>query len=148
MRSVSASDVHQLEKKLLQTFEMIVAKKKRIALANQEIKRQEAEALKRSGSEASSNSWWRKISNVASPRPQTAIHENIPLLKVDVSALEELSRQLFMEIHDMQNMLERIEWSKTFQGKYFNFLGYFFSLYCTWKYSSVQLTSYLIVLED
>ena len=39
MRSVSASDVHQLEKKLLQTFEMIVAKKKRIALANQEIKR-------------------------------------------------------------------------------------------------------------
>ena len=52
---------------------------------------------------------------------------------MDVSALEELSRQLFMEIHDMQNMLERIEWSKTFQGKYFNFLGYFFSLYCTWK---------------
>ena len=39
MRSVSASDVHQLEKKLLQTFEMIVAKKKRIALATQEIKR-------------------------------------------------------------------------------------------------------------
>ena len=95
--------------------------------------RQEAEALKRSGSEASSNSWWRKISSVASPRPQTAIHENIPLLKLDVSALEELSRQIFMEIHDMQNMLERIEWSKTFQGKYFNVLGYFFSLYCTWK---------------
>ena len=39
MRSVSASDVYQLEKKLLQTFEMVVAKKKRIALANQEIKR-------------------------------------------------------------------------------------------------------------
>jgi hypothetical protein len=38
-----------------------------------------------------------------------------------------------MEIHDMQNMRERIEWSKTWQGKYFNFLGYFFSLYCTWK---------------
>ena len=38
-----------------------------------------------------------------------------------------------MEIHDMQNMRERIDWSKTWQGKYFNFLGYFFSLYCTWK---------------
>ena len=69
----------------------------------------------------------------SSPRPATAIHENIPQLKLDVLALEELSRQLFMEIHDMQNMLERIEWSKTFQGKYFNFLGYFFSVYCTWK---------------
>lgn len=28
---------------------------------------------------------------------------------------------------------ERIEYSKTFQGKYFNFLGYFFSIYCVWK---------------
>uniref|UniRef100_A0A673XRR4 Abscisic acid G-protein coupled receptor-like domain-containing protein n=1 Tax=Salmo trutta TaxID=8032 RepID=A0A673XRR4_SALTR len=28
---------------------------------------------------------------------------------------------------------EWIEYSKTFQGKYFNFLGYFFSIYCVWK---------------
>ncbi|GAB1287890.1 Golgi pH regulator [Apodemus speciosus] len=28
---------------------------------------------------------------------------------------------------------ERIEYSKTFKGKYFNFLGYFFSIYCVWK---------------
>ncbi len=60
-------------------------------------------------------------------------HENVPQLKQDILALEELSRQLFLEIHDMQNMRERLEWSKTWQGKYFNFLGYFFSLYCTWK---------------
>ena len=39
MRSVTAADVYQLEKKLLQTFDMIVAKKKRIALASHEIKR-------------------------------------------------------------------------------------------------------------
>ncbi|CAB1344240.1 unnamed protein product [Coregonus sp. 'balchen'] len=31
------------------------------------------------------------------------------------------------------DMIERIEYSKTFQGKYFNFLGYFFSIYCVWK---------------
>ena len=30
-------------------------------------------------------------------------------------------------------MRERIDWSKSCQGKYFNFLGYFFSLYCVWK---------------
>ena len=39
MRSVTAADVSQLERKLLQTFEMIVAKKKRIALAEKEIRR-------------------------------------------------------------------------------------------------------------
>jgi hypothetical protein len=30
-------------------------------------------------------------------------------------------------------MRERNEWSTTWQGRYFNFLGYFFSVYCIWK---------------
>lgn len=54
-------------------------------------------------------------------------------LQIEVAALEELSRQLFLEAHDIQNARERLEWAATWQGKYFNFLGYFFSLYCTWK---------------
>ncbi len=47
--------------------------------------------------------------------------------------MEEVSRHLFLEAHDMQNTRERNEWSRTWQGIYFNFLGYFFSLYCMWK---------------
>lgn len=58
---------------------------------------------------------------------------DISQLKLEVAGLEELSRQLFLEAHENRNMLERIEWSKTWTGKYFNFLGYFFSLYCMWK---------------
>jgi hypothetical protein len=57
----------------------------------------------------------------------------IKQLQFEVTALEELSRQLFLEAHDIQNARERLEWAATWQGKYFNFLGYFFSLYCTWK---------------
>lgn len=34
---------------------------------------------------------------------------------------------------------ERIEYSKTFKGKYFNFLGYFFSIYCVWKIFMVSI---------
>ena len=37
------------------------------------------------------------------------------------------------QAHDLQNMRERVDWSKTCQGKYFNFLGHFFTLYCVWK---------------
>lgn len=33
----------------------------------------------------------------------------------------------------MKNMQERQRWSATLQGKYFNVLGHFFSLYCMWK---------------
>lgn len=60
-------------------------------------------------------------------------------LKQEISALEELSRQLFLEAHDTHNALEKIEWSQTWTGKYFNFLGYFFSLYCMWKIFIVSL---------
>ncbi|KAG8226225.1 hypothetical protein J437_LFUL006327 [Ladona fulva] len=60
---------------------------------------------------------------------------DLPYFKahLHVAGLEELSRQLFLEAHDMHNAQERIEWAATWKGKYFNFLGYFFSLYCLWK---------------
>ena len=34
---------------------------------------------------------------------------------------------------DLNNTKERIKESKTIKGRYFNFLGYFFSLYCAYK---------------
>lgn len=67
----------------------------------------------------------------------------IKQLQYEVTALEELSRQLFLEAHDIQNARERLEWAATWQGKYFNFLGYFFSLYCTWKIFIVSSVCYL-----
>ena len=80
-----------------------------------------------------SGAWWDRMKSLATVSTSLKSSENIPQLKQDIAALEELSRQLFLEIYDLQNMRERNEWSKTLQGKYFNFLGYFFSLYCTWK---------------
>lgn len=68
---------------------------------------------------------------------------DISQLKLEIAGLEELSRQLFLEAHENRNMLERIEWSKTWKGKYFNFLGYFFSLYCIWKIFIVSVKVYL-----
>ena len=53
-------------------------------------------------------------------------------LQKEVDALEELSRQLFLEIVDLHNTKDRIELSKTLQGKYFDFLGHIFSGYCIW----------------
>lgn len=58
---------------------------------------------------------------------------DIGQLRLEIGGLEELARQLFLELHDMKDMQERQRWSVTLQGKYFNFLGHFFSLYCMWK---------------
>lgn len=55
------------------------------------------------------------------------------VVKKEIAALEEMARQLFLEIVDLNSTRERIHYSKTLKGKYFNFIGYFFSIYCVWK---------------
>ena len=88
MLPVSALDVAGIERKLLQTMEMITAKKKKIVLAE----RDQREKARGRGEEG--GTWWGKMRSVA----PSAITENIPLLKADVQALEELSRHLFLEV--------------------------------------------------
>ncbi|XP_017770215.1 PREDICTED: Golgi pH regulator [Nicrophorus vespilloides] len=124
IREVSPADVATTEKRLMQTMEMIVMKKKRIAMSKKQSleKGASSDADKKQGI-------WGMLYSVGPKRSQ----ENISQLKLEISGLEELSRQLFLEAHENHNMLERIEWSNTWKGKYFNFLGYFFSLYCLWK---------------
>ncbi len=126
MKTVTQADVYQIEKKLMQTEEMLLAKKKRVSLAERELRLQEQQKSQNPG-----GAWWDRMRSFAVVKQGT--HENVPQLKLDVKALEELHRQLFLEIHNLNSMRERNEWSKTLQGRYFNFLGYFFSLYCTWK---------------
>ncbi|XP_057388061.1 Golgi pH regulator-like [Balaenoptera acutorostrata] len=74
--------------------------------------------------------FWGMIKSVTTSVPGS---ENLTLIQQEVDALEELSRQLFLETADLYATKERLEYSKTFKGKYFNFLGYFFSIYCVWK---------------
>lgn len=61
------------------------------------------------------------------------IPTDIGQLRLEVSGLEDLARHLFLELHEMKEMQERQRWSRTLQGKWFNFLGLFFSIYCIWK---------------
>ncbi|CAK1549232.1 unnamed protein product [Leptosia nina] len=135
IRPVTQADVLSIEKKLLQTMDMILVKKKRIALAeaNSVGARQNYSMMDQSN--VKSRGFWTNIlssvGSIANPLSQGT--ENISQLRQEIAALEELSRQLFLEAHDARTMREKIEWSNTFQGKYFNFLGYFFSLYCVWK---------------
>ncbi|KAF2904301.1 hypothetical protein ILUMI_01866 [Ignelater luminosus] len=124
IREVSPADVTSIEKRLMQTMDMIVMKKKRVAIA----KKQTSAKMARDGSRERFGIWG-MLTSVTSNRNI----ENISQLKLEIAGLEELSRQLFLEAHESHNMLERMEWSKTWTGKYFNFLGYFFSLYCMWK---------------
>uniref|UniRef100_A0A1B6KGU9 Abscisic acid G-protein coupled receptor-like domain-containing protein n=1 Tax=Graphocephala atropunctata TaxID=36148 RepID=A0A1B6KGU9_9HEMI len=124
MRPVAPADIQATEKRLMQTMDMILVKKKRIALA----KRGVADTGQNKTA-VGSRGIWDMLKNVAGSNNT----ENVWQLRQEVLGLEELSRQLFLEAHDMQNMRERLDWACTWRGKYFNCLGYFFSLYCMWK---------------
>lgn len=122
MREVSVTDVLNVEKRLKQTMDMIVIRKKRLALAKRQSMEKVNDSINKRGI-------WGMLSSITTNKHQ----ENIAQIKLEIDGLEELSRQLFLEVHENRNMLERIEWSKTWKGKYFNFLGYIFSGYCIWK---------------
>ncbi|NXS11969.1 GPHR regulator, partial [Neodrepanis coruscans] len=117
LRNVTDADILALERRLLQTMDMIVSKKKRTMFQRGEVQNKPT-------------GFWGMIKSVTTSVPGS---ENLSLIQQEVDALEELSRQLFLETADLHATKERIEYSKTFQGKYFNFLGYFFSIYCVWK---------------
>uniref|UniRef100_A0A3P8XI06 Golgi pH regulator n=1 Tax=Esox lucius TaxID=8010 RepID=A0A3P8XI06_ESOLU len=131
LRNVTDSDILALERRLLQTMDMIVSKKKRIAMTRRQMYQRGEDQNKQTG-------FWGMIKSVTSSPTGS---ENLSLIQQEVDALEELSRQLFLETVELQATKERIEYSKTFQGKYFNFLGYFFSIYCVWKIFMVKFWS-------
>lgn len=153
MRLVTPTDVTSLEKKLLRTYDLIAMKKKKILLKEKE---------KTSLSPASSI-WKSVIQSLSSQGKYTSStsfvftcnynlynlyltlmfkdQESIFQLKSDCEALEELVRQLFLELVDMKSMQQRMEWSRTLKGKYFHFIGYFFSIYCIWKIFIVSMVN-------
>ncbi|KAG8136634.1 putative Golgi pH regulator-like protein [Naja naja] len=136
LRNVTDADILSLERRLLQTMDMIISKKKRIAMVHRNM-------FQRGEVHNKTTGFWGIIKSVTTSSPGS---ENLTLIQQEIDALEELSRQLFLETVDLHatkvqtkgivpksDGWERIEYSKTFQGKYFNFLGYFFSIYCVWK---------------
>lgn len=86
--------------------------------------------------------WFYKYTNIYSQI--TFIHNAPSPLKVsqalaqEVLSLETLSGQLFAELDDLHMEMERLYFAKTWQGQYFNFLGYIFSVYCLYKIIMVR----------
>jgi len=123
LRNVTDADIKNIEKKLLQTTDMILSKKKRIAIAERH--------TSMSDNNGENGSSW--FSRFKSPPTSPIITENVQLLQRDVESMEELSRQIFLELVDLKTEKKRIVDSKTYKGRLYHFLGYFFSIYCCFK---------------
>lgn len=130
LRNVSESDVQGQERRVLQTMDMIVSKKKRIAAAEKDSLRCQSP----SQSQSSMMKMWTMFSGKVS-----GSSENIGALQKEIGALDEMSKQLFLEYVDMHSVRERIAYSKTLKGRYFDIVGHFFSVYCIYKIFIVSL---------
>jgi hypothetical protein len=135
VKNVTRQDVIIVEKRLIQTFDMISFKKKRIALGERELLNKMNTMTEQSGI------WSRFKTAVMQP---SLSQQNISVIRQEVGGLEEMGRQLFLEIVDLNNTLDRIDFSKTFRGKYFNTMGFFFAIYCVGK---ICLSSINIIFD-
>lgn len=132
VREVKEVDIQNAERKLNTTIEMIISKKKRIALAKKEntsrYRTDIPEGTAGGGGGKKMMKMWNLISGIKSTNS-----ENISSLQGEVSGLEELSRQLFVEYVDLRQVKDRMAYSHTLKGIYFDIVGRFFSIYCMYK---------------
>ncbi|KAL3071731.1 hypothetical protein niasHT_000938 [Heterodera trifolii] len=123
MRSVTDDDIAQLERKLRQNMEMIVAKKRKLCLKQLEMSRTPVEPV----------GLFKRVIGTFSAAPSGGLRDQIRMLQGEIDPLEEFGKHLFLELVELRNMRDRVEYSRTWQGIYFNIAGHFFSVYCIWK---------------
>uniref|UniRef100_A0A914Z1X3 Golgi pH regulator n=1 Tax=Panagrolaimus superbus TaxID=310955 RepID=A0A914Z1X3_9BILA len=127
MRPVIEEDVDLMKQKIRQNTSMIIAKKRRLIQLEND--------LKKSAFSLSNNpeaGFFRRVLGTVT-NMGSGLKDQISTLKSEIEPLEEFGRHLFLEMVELNNMKDRMDYSTTWQGKYFNFLGYFFSIYCVWK---------------
>jgi len=115
-------------------METVALKKKRIAYIEHE------NSLRMLSSSVNSSNPWNFLRRTFNSRLTsqltnhiTSSSNDISVINQDISTYEEIYSQLYSDFVDLQALQERIEYSKTFKGKYYHVLGHFFSLYCIWK---------------
>ena len=124
----TAAEVASAERRLLQTLDIIVSKQKRMATEKGSARRRQASAADGGGGGSIFSSFFGGAGAEAA-----ASSSLMQGLRVEVSALEGLCREMFLEIHEMRGNQQREKLATTLRGRVLNVLGHFLSLCCVYK---------------
>ncbi|GAB5358225.1 hypothetical protein AAMO2058_000439800 [Amorphochlora amoebiformis] len=132
LRRIDEDEVVTLERRLLQTMERILIRKKRLVLAKAELKRVRGYRYKETP-----GFFTRLFRGVAvlggAPTETQVLLNDIQRLGNEVAMLENVREELFTEMNDLHLGQEKLKRSRTWFGRIRNLAGYILSCYCIFK---------------
>lgn len=147
---VDEQEVSDLKQRLPLVMQQILQKKKWIVC-----KKMEEQALRGVSSRASSSSgwvWWVSwipfigplLRRLNSDSRLLDVQLKIEALEAEVRGLQMVQKDLFLELSELLEYQQMLQFSKSLEGRFFNLIGYFFAGYCVYK---IVMTTINIILR-
>ncbi|KNE70171.1 hypothetical protein AMAG_15141 [Allomyces macrogynus ATCC 38327] len=119
MRKVSDDDIALAERNFMHAMDMLLNKKKRLVAA---------QAAAGQAQPSRTSGIIRRVLHTVSGR-----NENLSRLALEIDSEEQFLHQQLLDIDELHLEKDRLAFSKTWKGRYWNALGQFFSVYCVYK---------------
>lgn len=129
-RAVPDAEVSRLERKVVQSLESVIERKKRAATLRREMERE-------ANAERSSNggSLFNRLANgFALPGFREARAKQIVALNAEIRALEMVNDALFFDLHEVNMQRERAKMLRTPYGRFLEMCGVAMAVVCGWRF--------------